>query len=269
MGRRKSYEELSHLRLIALLVVMTTLSIVFGKAAYGEDWGNLSISYIREVENQLFLSDFQLGSEESIRDEEGHGIALGWLIARQETDFFLVSFGISQTAYRGAIEDGVNVSFDPKSGSGFEALSQSKNIIYEFDLSFSNPFISISYTNWFITEFGLRSNVLLPSTYGIGLIQQNTEGNIIIKGIDGTEIAEATYESGLQRFYSMGWNFNYEFLQMSIMLRHVTSPTLQIKNCNDEAVGDLACDRIIAATGNRNNAPKLFTGGVFSVGMLF
>jgi hypothetical protein len=56
---------------------------------------------------------------------------------------------------------------------------------------------------------------------------------------------------------------------MSFILRYVTSPVLNIESCNTEAVGDLACDRIKAATGNRNNSPQLFTGSVFSVGMLF
>ena len=44
---------------------------------------------------------------------------------------------------------------------------------------------------------------------------------------------------------------------------------INLISCNTEAVGDLACDRIKAATGNRNNSPQLFTGSVFSVGMLF
>jgi len=250
-------------------LVFVATGPTFAQAAFSDDWGNMNISYIREVENQLYLSDFQLGSEESIRDEEGHGISLGWLINNKGLEFFLLSVGISNTSYRGTVEDGVNVSFEPKTGTGFDALSQSKNIFYEFDLRFSNPFISISYTNWAITWAGLQMRIPLPSTYGIGLISQKAEGNIIIKSIDGTEIAEATYESGMQRFYSVGWSFNYEFLLMSLVFRHVTSPTLNIKSCNADAVGDLACDRIKAATGNRNNAPQLFTGGVFTVGMLF
>ena len=95
------------------------------------------------------------------------------------------------------------------------------------------------------------------------------EGNTVIKGIDETVIAEATYDSGLQRFYLLGWAFNYEFLQMSLILRYVTSPVLNIESCNSQAVGDLACDRIESATGNRNNSSQLFTGSVFSVGMLY
>ena len=102
----------------------------------------------------------------------------------------------------------------------------------------------------------------LPSTYGIGLISQKVEGNTLIKGIDKTIIAESSYDSGLQRFYLIGWSLNFEFLQMSFILRYVTSPILKIKNCNIEAVGELACSRIKSATGNRNNSPQIFTGGV-------
>ncbi len=257
------------MKFVFCLLTAIILAFLSFAPIFGEDWGNINISYIREVENQLFLSDFQLGSEESIRDEDGHGASLGWLINNKGTSFFLLSAGSSHTSYRGTVEDGVNVSFAPKTQTGFEALSISKNIFYEFDLSFTNPFVSVSYTNWLITYAGLEARIPLPSTYGIGLVFQKAAGNIVIKGIDGTEIAEATYESGTQRFYSMGWSFNYEFLQMSLIFRHVTSPILNIESCNAEAVGDLACDRIQAATGNRNNATQIFTGGVFSVGMLF
>ena len=256
-----------------VLYILATFNLVF--STYGqvsaEEWGNMHISYIREVENQLFLSDFQMGSEESIRDKNGHGFSLGWLINKNEGKFFLLNTGISHTDYQGTVEDGVNVTFEPKAGSDYEALSQSKNIFYEFDQSFTNTFISLSYTNWEITMHGIRhwKGTPLPSTYGIGLISQKVEGNTIIKGIDETLIAEASYNSGLQRFYLMGWSFNYEFLQMSFILRYVTSPVLNIISCNTEAVGVVACDRIKAATGNRNNSPQLFTGSVFSVGMLF
>ena len=107
--------------------------ITFSKITkvFGEEWGNMHISYIREVNNQLYLSDFQLGSEESIKDNNGHGFSLGWLIKNEGGKFFLFNTGISNTYYHGTIEDGVNVSFRPQSGSGYESLSQSKNIFYE------------------------------------------------------------------------------------------------------------------------------------------
>ena len=247
--------------------------ITFSKITkvFGEEWGNMHISYIREVNNQLYLSDFQLGSEESIKDNNGHGFSLGWLIKNEGGKFFLFNSGISNTDYHGTIEDGVNVSFKPQSGTGYESLSQSKNIFYEIDQSFTNTFISFSYTNWEITKHGLKywNGTPIPSTYGIGLISQNVEGRTLIKGIDKTLIAEASYDSGLQRFYLIGWSFNFEFLQMSFILRYVTSPVLNIKNCNSEAVGELACSRIKSSTGNRNNSSQLFNGGVFSVGTLF
>ena len=48
-----------------VLYILATFNLVF--STYGqvsaEEWGNMHISYIREVENQLFLSDFQLGSD--------------------------------------------------------------------------------------------------------------------------------------------------------------------------------------------------------------
>ena len=129
-----------------LLTTFFMVLLTYGRVI-GEEWGNMHISYIREVNNQLFLSDFQLGSEESIRDKNGHGVSLGWLINNDGEKFFLLNTGISHTDYQGTVEDGVNVTFEPKTGSDYEALSQSKNIFYEFDQSFTNTFISLSYTN--------------------------------------------------------------------------------------------------------------------------
>lgn len=254
-------------KLYAFGVVLFTLFSTTPLLA--EEWGNVSLSYIREVSNQLFLSDFQLGSQETIRDEDGHGFAIGRLFKNDGISFFHLSAGISHTRYFGTVEDGVEFSFVPKSGSGFEALSSSKNIFYNVDLEFTNPYISLSYTNWMIVRYALEGNYLLPSTYGIGLIFQKTDGKININGIDNLPIAEASYESGVQRFYHLGWSFNYEFLFVSIVLRHVTSPKLRIDSCNNDAVGELACERFEAATGNRNNATTLFNGGVLDVGMLF
>lgn len=239
------------------------------ESAYGQEWGNMQVSYIREVGNPLFLSDFQLGSEETIIDKEGHGISIGHFFLNENSRFFLLNLGLSETSYVGTIEDGVNVGFQPKPGTGFDSLSESKNILYDFDLHFSNPFISISYTNWIITRESLKSNFLLPSTYGIGLIFQNSKGNIIIKDISGVQIAEATYESGTRRYASMGWEFNFEFLYFSMVFRYVESPVLKIESCNADAIGDQACSRFFAATGNRNVSTTLFTGGVLSVGVIF
>ena len=85
-----------------VLYILTTFNLVF--STYGqvsaEEWGNMHISYIREVENQLFLSDFQLGSEESIRDKKGHGFSLGWLINNYREKFFLLNTGISHSDYQ-------------------------------------------------------------------------------------------------------------------------------------------------------------------------
>ena len=58
-----------------LLTTFLMVFLTYGRVI-GEEWGNMHISYIREVNNQLFLSDFQLGSEESIRDKNGHGVSL-------------------------------------------------------------------------------------------------------------------------------------------------------------------------------------------------
>ena len=231
---------------------------------------NMHISYIREVNNQLYLSDFELGSSETIKDTEGHGIATGWFFANEGDKFFLLDMGYSKTRYNGTVEDGVSVSFSPKTGTGYDAVSESKNIIYDVDLEFDNPYIGISYTNWNLTADGLRfSNFPIPPTWGVGIISQKAKGDVKIRTTEGIDIAEATYKSGLQRYYFMGYSFNIEFVYFSIILRHVTSPELEVTSCNEDAIGKEACDRFYAANGNRNNAPVIFTGGVLSVGIMF
>lgn len=252
--------------LLSLLIIIGTIP---GNDLFAEEWGDYHFSYIREVGNQLYLSDFQLGSQETIKDEEGHGFSIGRFFLNDGDTFFLVSLGASQTRYKGTVEDGVNVSFEPTTGSGYDVLSTSNNIFYKVNLRFSNPYLSISYTNWHITRTSLKGNYILPSTYGIGAIFQEAEGNVEIMGLDDILIAEATYQSKTQYFYYLGWSLNFEFLYLSITVRYVTSPVLTIENCNVEAVGQTACDRIKAATGNRNVSTSLFTGGVLEVGMLF
>lgn len=235
-----------------------------------DQYGDMHISYIREVNNQLYLSDFELGSQETIKDSEGHGIAIGWFFANEGDKFFLLDMGYSKTKYNGTVEDGVSVSFNPKAGTGYDAVSESKNIIYDVDLEFDNPYIGISYTNWeFAINAWAHSNIPVPVTWGVGVINQKARGDVKISTTEGVSIAEATYKSGLQRYYLVGISFNVEFVYFSLVLRHVTSPELEITSCNENAIGKDACDRFYAANGNRNNAPVIFTGGVLSVGIMF
>ena len=251
-------------------IVVLGFVLIPSSSILAQEWGPLQFSYIREVGNVLYLSDFQLGSNETIADNEGHGASIGWLFKNTGSEFFLLNVGYSRTEYVGRVEDGVNVSFEPKAGTGFEALSESNNIIYDINVRFENPFISFSYTNWDIVAFGIHaSNIPWPSTYGFGLIFQSADGGIDITSIDGTPIAEASYDSGTRRFALLGWDYNFEFMYISLILRHVESPVLNVSNCNSDAIGDLACDRVLAATGNRNAATTIFTGGVLAVGVLF
>jgi len=235
---------------------------------FAEEGGSY-VAYIREVGNELFLSDFQLGSTERIKDQDGHGGAFGWIIKNEGVSFFTFEMGGSQTKYVGTVEDGVNVSFSPESGSGFEALSQSNNVKYDVDLSFSNPYVGLTYTNWEITKHSMRNRWFAPSTYGFGLVKQIARGEVQILGSDGTTLATAKYQSGNRRFFNLGWGFNYEFLYMSLLFRFVESPVLEVLSCNQTAIGQTACDRFEAATGNRNNATNLFQGGVLKIGILF
>jgi|SRR3989339_2206170 len=234
-------------------------------AAEDEDF---YLAYVREVGNQLYLSDFQLGSQESIRDQDGHGTALGLLLNYTGYSFWNFEVGRSTTLYQGRVEDGVNVDFNPQTGSGYGAVSESKNIYYDFDLTFDNPYFALQYTNWKIPLESLKNGYLLPSTYVIGVIRQETQGEVSIKA-KKVEIATAEYESGNRKYFALGWSFKWEFVYFGIIFRQMEQPPLRITSCNKAAVGNLACDRIYAATGNRNQGPSVFTGGLFQAGMFW
>lgn len=261
------------MRIVSIKTLLISILIgIFLVLAFSKIWaeeGPLRISYIREVENQLYLSDFQLGSNETIRDQDGHGFSLGWLFFDDGLEFFELDVGLSYTKYKGTIEDGVNVEFVPQPDSGFDSLSESKNIIYDVDLNFRNPYVGLNYTNWRVVGFGFRGRVLLPATYSAGAIFQKAEGQVRIKGTDGTEIAKASYRSATQYYGGVGWSYHLEAFYLTLLLRYVTSPVLEIESCNEVAIGEAACKRVQAATGNRNNSLQLFTGGVLSAGILF
>ncbi|MDH5559662.1 MAG: hypothetical protein OEY59_02255 [Deltaproteobacteria bacterium] len=250
-----------------LLLTILTLSTLTG-VSIAEEWGNTHLSYIREVYNTISIRDFQLGGKESIRDHDGHGVSLGYLLLNKGVQMISLDAGTSHTRYNGTVHGGANFSFQPQTGSGFESLSGSSNITYEFDLDFVNPFISLNYTNWHITRISIESRLFLPSTYGVGVVYQKAQGSVLIKSESGVKIAEAEYESGLRRFFQFGWGFNYEFGFFSIMFRNMLLPTLKVLNCNETAVGKTACERIYAATGNRNQS-QIITGGVLTTGILF
>lgn len=230
--------------------------------------GDFYLAYVREVGNQLYLSDFQLGSQEAIRDQDGHGTALGWLLNYTGYSFWNFEIGRSTTLYQGRVEDGVNVDFSPQAGSGYGAVSESKNIYYDVDLTFDNPYFALQYTNWLIPQEALKQGYWAPSTFVIGVIQQKAQGEVSIKA-KKVEIATAEYDSGNRKYYALGWSFKWEFVYFGIIFRNVQQPMLQITSCNEAAVGSLACERINAATGNRNQTAAVFNGGLLQLGMFW
>ena len=85
------------------------LFILFTSFASGEEF---FISGIREVSNELHLSDFQLGSQERIKDQTGFGSSLGWVSGSvSDLAYVDIELGSSETLYQGEIEDAVNVEF--------------------------------------------------------------------------------------------------------------------------------------------------------------
>jgi hypothetical protein len=214
-----------------------------------------SIYYLYEVGNEIQLSDFEMGSDEKIKDKDGNGIGFNWLLKKGEKVILELDGGYSRTIYKGQVEDGVEVSFSPQAGEGYDALSSSKNVTYDFDLEFQNPYIglNVGYENFRI---------------GGGRIFQSSKGDIKIYAED-FEIVRAEYETGTQLYYQLGFELHLEDLFFKAFFRAFEAPALNITYCNAAALGTLVCNRIEGATGNRNNRSTSYGEGLLEFGMYF
>ena len=241
------------------------LFILFTSFASGEEF---FISGIREVSNELHLSDFQLGSQERIKDQTGFGSSLGWVSGSvSDLAYVDIELGSSETLYQGEIEDAVNVEFKTTTGGGSGVVSSSKNIVYDVDLKFKNHFIAFSFTHIGVAARLWAERIPVPPTIMIGYLNQTAEGAVDIKTVEGTQLARASYKPGTYFFYGFGASLSFELLFLKIMLRNVPAPILEIKDCDSQAIGSTACDKILRATGNRNQSEALFTGGILTIGM--
>lgn len=214
-----------------------------------------SIYYLYEVGNEIKLSDFEMGSDEKIRDSDGNGVGFNWLLKKGEQVILELDAGYSRTIYKGQVEDGVEVTFTPQSGEGFDVLSGSKNVVYDFDLEFQNPYLglNIGYENFRI---------------GGGRIFQSSKGDVKIYAED-FEIVRAEYETGTQLYYQLGFELHLEDLFFKIFFRAFEAPALKITYCNEPALGALTCKRIEGATGNRNNRSTSYGEGLLEFGIYF
>ena len=211
--------------------------------------------YFYEVGNQIPLSDFALGSSEKIKDKDGNGLGFSWVIREGNKLKLELDLGYSRTVYKGQVEDGVEVTFEPQAGTDYEVLSSSKNVVYDFDLIFQNPYIGF---NAVIDYFRI----------GGGKIIQSVEGDVTLYA-ENIEIAKAKYETKNQLYGLIGLDFNLEGLYFGSLLRAFEAPSLKITSCNKEALGTLVCSRINGATGNRNLRSNSFGEGVLQIGLMF
>ncbi|MDT8447476.1 MAG: hypothetical protein RRB13_11345 [bacterium] len=237
-------------------ILCLLLALLGSGAAFAEDARDRSrLYYLYEVANQLPLSDFELGSGEVIRDRDGNGFGLALVIKRGDKISLALDMGNSATQYLGSVEDGVEVGFEPQSGSGYEALSSSTNVTYNFDMKFQNPYLGATiYFDHFLI--------------GGGRLFQSAQGNVTLSS-QGVELVEATYVPGNQMYWQAGFTADLDWLYISILARGFEAPELKILSCNAAAIGDLACARIEGATGNRNQRSTNFGEGVLRVGFLF
>ncbi|MBT4087711.1 MAG: hypothetical protein HOE30_04375 [Deltaproteobacteria bacterium] len=242
-------------------VLMTTFILLLGllgfagqAKAQAEDY-SVRIYYFYEVFNQIQLSDFALGSNETIKDTDGNGLGLSWVIKEGKNLKLELDLGYSRTKYTGSVEDGVEVTFEPQIGSGFDVLSQSTNVVYDFDIEFQNPFIGFNF-------------VLNHFRFGGGRIFQSSTGGVTLYA-SNIEIATAKYVTKTQLYGQAGFEFNLDSLHFGFLLRAFEAPTLQIINCNEAALGQTVCQRVQGATGNRNLRSNAFGEGILQIGFLF
>ncbi len=214
------------------------------------------VYYFYEVGNQIPLSDFNLGSEETIRDQDGNGLGFSYVFKKGTNLLAEFDLGYSRTVYKGQVEDGVDVDFEPQEGSGIIFTSESTNVTYDFDLEFQNPYIGIN----FLFNFGLK--------IGGGRIIQSSSGDVHLYAED-ILIAKAEYETKNQLYGLAGFEFNLDWLYVGGYIRAYEAPSLKITYCNEPALGALACSRIRGATGNRNLRSNAFGEGILQLGILF
>lgn len=249
---KKSYQ--SRMLIFAVLLAGFLIGCVKGANAQTPDY-SVRIYYFYEVGNQIPLSDFALGSTEMIKDKDGNGLGFSWVIREGNKLKLELDLGYSRTVYQGEVEDGVDVTFEPQTGTGMEVLSQSKNVTYDFDLVFQNPYIGFNVVVGFFR-------------FGGGRILQSVEGDITLYA-ENIEIAKAEYETKNQLFGQAGLDFALEGLFVGAFIRAFEAPSLKIISCNEAALGQLVCQRIRSATGNRNLRSNAFGEGVLHLGLMF
>ena len=184
-------------RLISTFTVLVGLFVFTFESAQAEPSPyDVRIYYFYEVGNQIPLSDFALGSDELIKDNDGNGLGFSWVIREGNMLKLELDMGYSRTIYQGEVEDGVDVTFVPQTGSGLEALSQSKNVTYDFDLVFQNPYIGFNAVIGFFRIGG-------------GRILQSVEGDVTLSA-ENIVIATAEYETKNQLYGQVGFDFIIE-----------------------------------------------------------
>jgi len=244
------------IKFLIFIPLAITLVFIFNKklVAAVPDY-NMRIYYLYEVGNQIPLADFELGSAESIKDKSGSGLGLSFVIKSGKKLLLELDLGYSSTLYQGLVEDGVSITFIPQAGQGYDTISSSKNVTYDFDLAFQNPYagLNIVFNNFRI---------------GGGQIFQKSKGGVTLYTSD-IKIVEATYETRTQLYWQAGFDLDMDGLYFSAFIRSFEAPELTIIDCNEKALGVLACQRIRGATGNRNLRTTNFGGGVLQFGFIF
>lgn len=148
--------------LVAIVVIFLGIFKIEAIAQQIPSYSN-RFYYFYEVGNQIPLSDFALGSAEKIKDKDGNGMGFSWVIREGNKLKLELDLGYSRTVYNGQVEDGVEVTFEPQAGTGYEVLPSSKNVVYDFDLIFQNPYIGF---NVVIDYFRIGGGKIIQSVEG-------------------------------------------------------------------------------------------------------
>lgn len=211
--------------------------------------------YFYTVGNQIALSDFNLGSQETIKDRDGNGLGYNFVLRKGKRINLAIDYGYSRTQYTGTVEDAVVVTFVPQAGTDYEALSSSTNVSYVFDTVFSNPYLGI---NLSINQFRI----------GGGRIFQSVKGGVTLES-QNVELVKAHYVGAGHLYGMAGFDFDIDEFYLGLYGRMFEAPELVMDSCNSAAVGSTVCDRIEAAINNRNNQSRVFTEGLITLGLLF
>ena len=245
------------IRNLQYFTIMVVLNMCISSLVSANEKYSFRLSGLYEVANPYSIDDFDLGGDETIRDQDGTGGSIGIVIRRGEEALIELDMGMTQNVYSGTLEDRVKVTFTPQAGSGFEAVSSSTNVKYVYDMKITNQYLGVNF-------------IWKALTLGGGRVFQDISGNGVTIQASGFDVIKAHYEpSSVQLYYQFGLNYSVDIFHFQMVSKRLESPNIVIDECNQKALGEVICRRINSVIENRNQSSNAFNSIMLYFGLIF